>query len=65
MRSNDVKYALVHRVCINMFFPICEFKGIHDLWTYISNLLGIIALIFVIPYEMERSVEGRRVPYLF
>jgi len=48
-----------------MFFPICKFKGVHDLWTYLSNLLGIIAFIFVIPYEMERSVEGRRVPYPF
>jgi len=37
----------------------------HDLWMYLSNLLGIITLIFVIPYEMERSDEGRRMPYPF
>jgi len=37
----------------------------HDLGAYSTNLLGIITLIFVIPYEIERSVEGRRMPYPF
>ena len=37
----------------------------HDLWTYFSNLISIITLIFVILYKMERSVEGHRVSYPF